>query len=293
MPLTTIYDGGTRIIGDATGLEESLHPAVMAYVNVMRSPTGGNYAMTVNEIDAVNNMVKAMVANGIWSKMKAVYPVIGGTAAAHKYNLVDPRDNNAAYRLTFTATGWTHDANQMKPNGTTAYANTFFNPSVQQTVSNGHLSMYCRENLLASAISIGVSSISGSTDICQLTLRAPIPPDQSAFRWGTQAAGTTAYLNNSDSRGFFVGSITAATASARVVYKNGEGASATSYGSPSMPNGNFYLGALNATFTGPNGFFHSPHPFSFASLGNGLTAVEVRAFSAIVQAYQQKLGRAV
>lgn len=292
MPLTTIYDGGTRIIGDATALEESLHPTVMAYINVMRQATGGNYSMSFKEIDAVNNMVKAMVANGIWSKMKAVYPVIGGTAAAHKYNLVDPRDVNAAYRLTFTA-GWTHDANQMKPNGTSAYANTFFNPSVNQTVSNGHLSMYCRENLLASAISIGVSSIPGSTDVCQLSLRAPIPPDQLLFRWGTQASGTTAVVNNSDSRGFYVGSITAATAAARVVYKNGEATSATTYGSPSMPNGNFYLGALNATFGGSGGFFFSPHPFSFASIGNGLTTEEVRALTSIVQTYQTKLGRAV
>lgn len=289
MPLTTIYDGGTRIIGDTSALEESLHPAVMAYVNVMGQASGGNYIMTLNEIDAVNNMVKAMVANGIWSKMKAVYPIIGGTAAAHKYNLVDPRDNNAAYRLTFTA-GWTHDANQMKPNGTTAYANTFFNPSVNQTTSNGHLSAYCREINTSVNINIGVSSISGSTDICDLAYGGSA---QAIFRWGGQTAGMIATLPIPDSRGFFVGSITAATAASRVIYRNSVGASATNYGSPAMPNGNFYLGALNATFGGTGGIFHSPRPFSFASIGNGLTAVEVRAFSAIVQAYQTKLGRQV
>lgn len=291
MPLTTIYDGGTRIVGDATALEESLHPAVMAYVNAMSSPTGGNYAMTVNEIDAVNNMVKAMVANGIWSKMKAVYPIIGGTAAAHKYNLVDPRDNNAAYRLTFTA-GWTHDANQMKPNGTSAYANTFFNPFLNQTTSNGHLSAYCREINTSLSINIGVSTTVGSTDICDLYYGGSAPT-QAIFRWGAQSPGTIASQSILDSRGFFVGSITAATASSRVVYRNSVGASATNYGSPVMPNANFYLGALNATSVGSGGALHSPRPFSFASIGDGLTATEAKAFSTIVQAYQTKLGRQV
>ncbi len=67
MPLTTIYGDGTRIVGDANALEQTLHPTVMAYINIMHSPTGGNYAMSVNEIDAVNNMVQALVSNGIWT----------------------------------------------------------------------------------------------------------------------------------------------------------------------------------------------------------------------------------
>jgi hypothetical protein len=36
---------------------------------------------------------------GIWRKTHAIYPLLGGTASAHKFNLKDPRDLNAAYRL--------------------------------------------------------------------------------------------------------------------------------------------------------------------------------------------------
>lgn len=73
---------------------------------------------------AVDTLVKRLKAIG-WGKFKAVYPFIGGTADTHKWNLVDPRDLDAAYRLVFNG-GWTHTANGSAANGTTGYANTFF-----------------------------------------------------------------------------------------------------------------------------------------------------------------------
>ena len=48
---------------------------------------------------AIDTLVKQLKGYGIWSKMKAVYPFVGGTATTHKYNLKDPRDLNAAFRL--------------------------------------------------------------------------------------------------------------------------------------------------------------------------------------------------
>ena len=70
---------------------------------------------------AINTLVLDLKGYSIWSKFKAIYPIVGGTASSHKYNLKDPRDLDAAFRLTF-ATGWTHSANGMLPNGTTAFA---------------------------------------------------------------------------------------------------------------------------------------------------------------------------
>ena len=48
---------------------------------------------------AINTLVIRMKADGIWTKMKAIYPFVGGSAASHKWNLKDPRDLDAAYRL--------------------------------------------------------------------------------------------------------------------------------------------------------------------------------------------------
>jgi hypothetical protein len=67
-----------------------------------------------------------MKGYGIWTKMKAIYPFVGGTATTHKYNLKNPADTNAAFRLVFNG-GWTHSSTGALPNGTNAYANTFLN----------------------------------------------------------------------------------------------------------------------------------------------------------------------
>ena len=72
---------------------------------------------------AIDTLVKGMKADGIWTKMKAIYPFVGGTATTHKWNLKDPRDLDAAFRLVFNG-GWTHSSNGALPNGTNGYADT-------------------------------------------------------------------------------------------------------------------------------------------------------------------------
>ncbi len=63
---------------------------------------------------AVNTLVLSLKSGNIWSKMKAVYPFVGGTATSHKFNLIDPRDLNAAFRLSFV-NGWTHSSTGVLP----------------------------------------------------------------------------------------------------------------------------------------------------------------------------------
>ena len=88
------------------------------------------------EISAVNQLVIDMKDAGIWTKMKAVYPFVGGTATTHKWNLKDPQDTNAAFRLTFNG-GWTHSSSGALPNGTNAYADTYLNvDSVLNNISH-------------------------------------------------------------------------------------------------------------------------------------------------------------
>ena len=77
---------------------------------------------------AINTLVDDLKTYGIWSKTKAIYPMVGGTATTHKYNLKDPRDLDAAFRLSFSG-GWTHSSNGALPNGITAYSDTFLNAS--------------------------------------------------------------------------------------------------------------------------------------------------------------------
>ena len=61
--------------------------------------------LTTTQKTAVNNLVVNLKAANIWTKFKAIYPIVGGTATAHKFNLKNPADTNAAFRLAFTG-GW-------------------------------------------------------------------------------------------------------------------------------------------------------------------------------------------
>ena len=95
------------------------------------------------QISALNTLVNDLKTYGLWTKMKALYPFVGGSAASHKFNLKDPRDLNVAFRLTFNG-GGTHNATGYQPNGTNGSANTFLSPSANQSLTSAHFSLYSR-----------------------------------------------------------------------------------------------------------------------------------------------------
>lgn len=96
---------------------------------------------------AINTLVKDLKRYGIWTKIKAFYPFVGGSASSHKFNLKDPRDLDAAYRLTFSG-GWIHDANGAKCNGSNTSADTFLSlRAVLGATSTQHtFGIYINEN---------------------------------------------------------------------------------------------------------------------------------------------------
>ena len=73
---------------------------------------------------AINTLVVGLKTDGLWTSMIAIYPFVGGTASSHKYNLKDPRDLNAAYRLTFYG-GWVHNSSGIVGNFTNTYTDTY------------------------------------------------------------------------------------------------------------------------------------------------------------------------
>ena len=69
-------------------------------------------------ISALNTLETDLTTYGLTAKIKALYPMVGGTAAKHKFNFMDARDTDAAYRLTFNG-GWTHSSTGALPNSET------------------------------------------------------------------------------------------------------------------------------------------------------------------------------
>jgi len=233
---------------------------------------------------AVNQLVLNLKSANIWTKMKAIYPIVGGTASTHKWNLKDPRDLDAAFRLTFS-TGWTHSSNGITPNGTSAYANTFLNTVTNLMNSSNHLFYYSRTQSvdLSNACEIGVADTVNAQYI-QLRLNV-------SFASGG-VSSITSFTNTTDARGGWLGSKRASND--RETYRNGITQSTiTTNDTTNNPNYIIYIGARNQPATTPNVSLYSIKQCAFASIGDGLTDTEATNFYTAVNTYQTTLGRNV
>ena len=64
-----------------------------------------NAGITADEQkSAITNLVIQLKDSALWTKFKAIYPMIGGTATTTKFNLLDPRDSDSAFRITWHGT---------------------------------------------------------------------------------------------------------------------------------------------------------------------------------------------
>ncbi len=231
--------------------------------------------------NAINNLVINLKAAGIWSKMKAVYPFVGGTASSHKWNLKDPRDLDAAFRLVFTG-GWTHASTGALPNGTNAYANTFLNSATNLSLNNGHFSFYSRTNATTASIRIDMGSLKSAPDsYSDLILSAS---NLTYFRFNNSV--TYDSTSSTTTLGFFNGNRTANTIIN--VFRNGTKIVNGTALSNSTSTVNYYIGASNNNGT-PQYF--SNRECSFASIGDGLLDNEALLFNQIVETYQYELSR--
>jgi hypothetical protein len=245
---------------------------------------------------AVIELVRGLKHAQLWSKMKAIYPFVGGTATTHRFNLKDPRDADAAFRMTFSG-GWTHSSNGADPNGTNAYADTFMQPSSALQLDSMHMSILHRENRGASdayMVSMGTQKSDG-TGRSWIIPREGGPPTNT-----TNVAINTKFISgNSDfttftdttSVGYYLASRT--TSTKIVAYKNGDSkAQNTTFTSDSLSNNKIFIGAYAAAAP-VQAFYFSNLQISFATIGDGLTDSNATNLYNIVQRYQTSLGRQV
>jgi hypothetical protein len=223
---------------------------------------------------ALNNLVIGLKSNSIYTKMKAVYPFVGGTATTHKFNLVNPLNTDAAYRLVFTG-GWTHSSTGALPNGTNGYADTFLNTSTALTLNSHSFGIYSRTSSIAATRCYG--NYNGAVFL-QHNIQAA--------NMFSGAAGVTFTAN--PSLVLMMGSRTASNLF--TAYRAGVSLGTNAAVIASLPNLKFYLGARNDS--GVASFF-SNHELAFAFLGDGLSGSESATLFSLVQAFQTSLGRQI
>ena len=227
---------------------------------------------------AVNTLVTDLKTANVWTKMKAIYPFVGGSASSHKWNLKDPRDLDAAYRLVFNG-GWVHSSTGALPNGTTGYADTKLKPN-DMAQNSAHMSTYLRTYnesgidmgsntinrfLISANIGAGVRPL-GLLNVVPFAVTGP-NLDTKAFLLASRTDSTTNKLFRNSS----------------LIY-NETAASST----PDVYN--IYLGAVNVNNGGSQ---YSYREQAFASIGDGLTDAEASNFYTAVQNYNTTLNRQV
>jgi hypothetical protein len=225
---------------------------------------------------AINTLVIDLKGYSIWTKMKAIYPFVGGTATTHKWNLKDPRDLDAAFRLQFIG-GWTHSSLGATPNGTDTYADTKLVAQGTLGLNSTSFGVYSRTNIDRTAPSIG-NVTGGLNSECSLWLRTG---NSTVLRVNGPNYPS---ISNSDSRGLFIANrITSSEIKAQirsVQYTE-------TFNTSNLLNTNsFQLGGVSPSF-------YDLKQLAYAFIGDGLTDQNMTDMNTAVVAFQTSLSRNV
>lgn len=273
------------MIGCRSGIYQlPFDPSTIAYMNALGIDANSTiyHGGTAQEITgvgiwmAVNEFVLGLKDNGIWSLIVAAYPTIGGTAARHAINLVDPRDSDAAFRLGYQTT-WSH--NQIgQLNNSNGWARTFINSNSHLSRLSKHLGVYTNNASINAGFCIGNASF--TTGLDALAVR-------SAGNLGgylSSSAGFT--VANPDSRGFFL--ISRTNASQVSSYRNGADLGTN----PKNSNADATQSNTEIEF-GRAANNPSVNTYQYATVGLGLTPAQCVTYSQLVNQLQSRLGRSV
>ena len=209
--------------------------------------------------------------------MKAVYPFVGGSATSHKWNLKDPRDLDAAYRLAF-AGGWTHSSTGAKPNGTTGYANTYITPGFHQSTYDNGMGCYITENTVSGTV-VQMGTYDADTRLSYLWVK----PTQFIGVLNSGVVATAETISG----GFGSFDVHRTSETVTSTYKNGSFIKSANLGG-TLAYSSIYLGCLNIAST-PS--LYSDSEFRFAYLSSGLNSTDISNLRTAVNTFQTTLSR--
>ena len=225
---------------------------------------------------AIDTLVTSLKTNGLWTKIYALYPFVGGNATAHSYNLI----NTANYRLSFFG-GGTHTSLGYVGNGSNGYADTGLNARTVLSQNNTHVSYYSQSNIAETVFCLGASDTVASTSLLLNVKNA------SGFTVGYVNTGSQAQIATSTGKMF---SIISRSSASSVNFTNNQTTTNVSSNSALPPNLSLFINARNL-----NGSFsnNSSKTSSTVTIGTALTNSEAQTLSTIINTYNTTLSRGV
>jgi hypothetical protein len=242
-------------------------PSTSAFISRVTSAGG---TLSALEKTATNQLVVDLKAYGLWNSMKAIYPMVGASAAACAQNL-----KSSSFTGTFSG-GWTYSANGITGNGTNAYMDTNVKNNINLIDRASHWSMYFR--------TLGNFEFNGYYNGSVFGVQLNTVPGKIALGLNNLILTTV-----NSTIGYLIGSINSSTSSKLYLNNTNPYINTSAVGVISQ-NLNFYIGAMNNL--GSPGFY-STQQISFTSLGDNLNDTQASDFYTAVQAFQTTLSRNV
>ena len=228
--------------------------------------------MDMTQKFAIVNFVKQMKDSSLWTKFLAVYPMVGGTPASAKWNLMDPRDLDVAYRLTFNGVPVFGATGLLFPS-TSDYADTHLADAIL-TYNDNSISYYSRTQNTVSGYDIGCYD--------QYS-----PYNELAIYNTDDASNWFGYYNfgpaPANTIGLFMLSSTESNVSR---YENG--VLKNSSGMAPVPGSTGLSILIGTVLYAPS---VGMRECALVTIGNGLTPVQALTFYNIAQNFQAALGR--
>lgn len=243
------YDTSAKIFIDSSGITDSTQKA------------------------AVNNFCIQLKDSSLWTKFIAIYPMVGGSANTTKWNLKDPRDLDAAYRLTFYGSPVFAPTGILFPS-VNEFADSHLADSAIGVTTNAAISYYSRTQNTMSGYDIGCTD--GFPPYNELSIYSNSADNSEWFGFSQQ-------IFSPNTTGLFMLSSSSSNVTR---YRNGTIVS-TNGAAPSSiyTNLTIYIGKSRISS-------HSGQKeCAFATIGLGLNDAEAKTFYNIVQNFETALSR--
>jgi hypothetical protein len=236
---------------------------------------------------AINDLVVTLKGLGLYTRFQALYPFVGGTAFTHKFNLINPLDTDAAFRINFF-NSVTHNANGIQGSGLNNGAGTGitnYNPAIHMTLNDAHISYYSRTNNQKDGVDMGC--LEGAH---LFTSARRVNTSNQSVGIFIPAGGSFTATTNTNSQKLYVVNLNPAVVGQQQYFRDGVNI-LTNTQPHGRPNRTIAImashRALSVGVQGQN------RNYAFASIGFGFTDAEVVSFTTAVQTFQTTLGREV
>jgi hypothetical protein len=221
---------------------------------------------------AINNLVTQLKDSSLWNKFLAIYPMIGGTSLSMSYNLVDPRNSDDAYRLTFKGNPVFNATGVLFPT-TNDYGDTHLADNVLP-YNNNSISYYSLTQNAVDGYDMGC--VDYSTPFNEFAIFNSTDASEwfGYYAWGKSPSNT---------KGLFL--VSSTTMDVKRYDNSVVTSSKGSAADPLYTNSPILIGTVAGASSG------GQRECGFASIGYGLTDAQVVTFYNIVQNYEAALGR--